>query len=185
MKNQTAFTLIELLVVVAIISILASMALPNFHHAQIKAKTTAALAEMRSLSTAIEAYQMDHNKYPLDGNDYFDLQEDRFDQKTIQRVLTTPTAYISQIPEDLFHTKETHVDDPLTARYFISRPPYPYLYFTKDNFWLHRGAPRAYRIFSLGPDLFFNNDSRRDEDYLVYDVSNGVISDGDILFKGP
>ncbi len=185
MKSQTAFTLIELLVVVAIISILASMALPNYQHAQIKAKATAVLAEMRSLATAVEAYQMDHNKYPLDGNDYMDLNDKYFDQKTIQHVLTTPTAYISEIPEDLFHTKETHQEDPRTARYFQSKPPYPYIYFTKDNFWLHRGAPRAYRIFSLGPDLRFNNDSSRDDEYLVYDVSNGVISEGDVLFKGP
>ncbi len=182
---SNAFTLVELLVVVAIISILASIALPNFQHAQVKARVTAAAAEMMSLSTAIEAYQLDHNTYPLDGNDYFEKTEDLFDQRFTQRVLTTPTAYISEIPEDEFHKKQVELHDPAVERFFRSRPPYPYVYMSKDSFLVNQGSPKAYFIFSLGPDIDFDNHSNRPEDFLLYDPSNGVISDGDILRKGP
>lgn len=186
LSQKHGFTLIELLVVVAIISILASIALPNFQHAQVKAKVAAAYAEMQTLSTTIESYQLDHNTYPLDGNDYFEKKEDYFDQRFIQRVLTTPTAYITDLPDDLFHQKETHnMYDPVLRRHFQSKPPYPYIYMTEGNFMTHRGAPRAYYIFSLGPDKYFNNDSKLKDDFILYDPSNGVISDGDLLRKGP
>ncbi len=184
-RSQSSFTLIELLVVVAIISILASIALPNFQHAQVKAKVTAALAEMRTLSTVIEAYHLDNNTYPLDGNDYPDLSDDYFDQRRIQSVLTTPTAYITEIPDDLFHKKETHQQTAVMIRHFQSRPPYPYVYFTKDSFRVNKGAPNEYYTFSLGPDLDFDNEGKRFDNFVIYDASNGVVSDGDIMRKGP
>lgn len=185
MKLNQGFTLIELLVVVAIIGILTTIAMPNFQGAQIKAKTAAVLAEMQTLSTAIEQYYMDNNTYPLDGNDYFERSEEFFDQRRIQHVLTTPTAYISEIPGDLFHTKDLRHDDPLFSRHFVSKPPYPYIYFTIGNFMKHRGTAKAYRIFSIGPNRYFDNADAREDEYLVYDVTNGVNSDGDLLRKGP
>ncbi|MDP8242760.1 MAG: prepilin-type N-terminal cleavage/methylation domain-containing protein [Candidatus Hinthialibacter antarcticus] len=186
MKTMTqAFTLIELLVVVAIIGILTSIAMPNFQHAQIKAKTTRALADMRTLVTALEAYSTDNNSYPLDGNDYFERDESLYDQIRIQSVLTTPVPYISEIFSDIFHTRETQINDPLVKRLFQDRPPFPYVYTTKDNIVLHRGNPHAYFIFSFGPDQDFDNASSKPEDILVYDATNGIISDGDILRKGP
>jgi len=185
MGARNAFTLIELLVVVAIISILTSIAVPNFQHAQVKAKTTAALADMRSLATAVESYHLDHNSYPLDGNDYPQMIDEYFDQQFIQHLLTTPIAYISEVPGDIFHTKNTHRYDPLTARYFLSRPPYPYIYFSKDNFVVNHGSPQGYFLFSLGPDLHFDNASTRPEEFLRYDMSNGIVSTGDLLRKGP
>lgn len=184
-KMDQAFTLIELLVVVAIIGILTSIALPNFQHAQVKAKTTRAFADMRTLSTAIEAYATDFNTYPLDGNDYFERDEALYDQIKIQSVLTTPIAYISDLFSDIFHTRETQINDPLVSRFFQDRPPFPYVYITKDNVVLHRGNPHAYYIFSFGPDQDFDNPSSKPEDILVYDATNGIISDGDLLRKGP
>lgn len=182
---QNAFTLIELLVVVAIIGILASIALPNFQHAQVKARVSAAQAEMMTLSTAIEAYNLDHNTYPLDGNDFMEKKEELYDQRRLQMVLTTPTAYVSEIPEDEFHKKEVHFDDPVVSRYFQSRPPFPYVYMSKDSYAANGGTPKGYFIFSLGPDIDFDNHSNRPENFLIYDPSNGVISHGDILRKGP
>jgi prepilin-type N-terminal cleavage/methylation domain-containing protein len=184
-RMQQAFTLIELLVVVAIIGILASIALPNFQHAQVKARISAAQAEMMTLTTAIESYCIDKGVYPLDGNDYFEKSEELFDQHRIQMVLTTPTAYVSEIPGDDFHKKHMAITDPKVTRYFQSRPPYPYVYFSKDSFFANHGAPKAYFIFSIGPDSDFDNHSTLPDNYLIYDPSNGVISDGDILRKGP
>lgn len=183
--SSHGFTLIELLVVVAIIGILASIAMPNFQHAQVKAKTTRAFADMRTLSTALEAYALDNNNYPLDGNDYFERDEELYDQIRIQSVLTTPVAYISELFPDIFHNRDVQVDDPLVSRYFRERPPYPYVYLTRGNVVNHKGNPSAYFIFSFGPDQDFDNPSSKPEDIVVYDITNGVISGGDLLRKGP
>lgn len=61
---KKAFTLIELLIVVAIIAILAAIAVPNFLEAQVRAKVSRAVSDMRTLTTGIEVYFTDHNKYP-------------------------------------------------------------------------------------------------------------------------
>ena len=68
-ESKKAFTLIELLIVVAIIAILAAIAVPNFREAQVRAKVSRAKSDMRSLVTAIEAYRVDTNHYPPDGNE--------------------------------------------------------------------------------------------------------------------
>ena len=60
-----AFTLIELLIVVAIIAILAAIAVPNFLEAQTRAKVTRCKSDMRTIATALEAYFVDWNRYPL------------------------------------------------------------------------------------------------------------------------
>ena len=64
-----AFTLIELLVVVAIISILAAIAVPNFLDAQIRAKVARMKNDMRAMTIALETYAIDNNgKYPIRRN---------------------------------------------------------------------------------------------------------------------
>ena len=62
--TRTGFTLIELLIVVAIISILAAIAVPNFLEAQTRSKVSRFMADIRSAATAVESYMIDHNAYP-------------------------------------------------------------------------------------------------------------------------
>jgi prepilin-type N-terminal cleavage/methylation domain-containing protein len=121
-KSPRAFTLIELLIVVAIIAILAAIAVPNFLEAQTRAKVSRAKADMRSITTAIESYRVDNNKYPQ-GTDNptlydekivafltpFNLQGGFYGMRTRGGVagqdfytVTTPIAYITSIPEDPF-----------------------------------------------------------------------------------
>src|SRR3954465_8733783 len=88
--RSRGFTLIELLIVVAIIAILAAIAVPNFLEAQIRAKVSRAKADMRTLATGLEAYQVDNNSYP----DLSAIFGGIF--------VTTPVAYLTSIPEDIF-----------------------------------------------------------------------------------
>jgi prepilin-type N-terminal cleavage/methylation domain-containing protein len=62
--RRTGFTLIELLIVVAIIAILAAIAVPNFLEAQTRAKVSRVQSDLRTLATGLEAYRVDHNRYP-------------------------------------------------------------------------------------------------------------------------
>ena len=67
MSNRRAgFTLIELLVVVVIIGILALIAVPKFGNTREKAYDAAAIADLRNVISASEAYFADNQAYPPD-----------------------------------------------------------------------------------------------------------------------
>lgn len=97
MKTK-AFTLIELLIVVAIIAILAAIAVPNFLEAQTRSKVSRVKADMRSIATALEAYQVDNNRYAP--NDAGGLNSQFRMNKVV--CLTTPVAYMTSLPRDPF-----------------------------------------------------------------------------------
>jgi prepilin-type N-terminal cleavage/methylation domain-containing protein len=100
---KKAFTLIELLIVVAIIAILAAIAVPNFLEAQTRSKVSRSKADIRSMATAVESYFVDNNNYPPSAIN--PLQ-----QRTWR--LTTPIAYMTTIPFDVFNPGEDDVSVP-------------------------------------------------------------------------
>lgn len=173
---RKGFTLIELLIVVAIIAILAAIAVPNFLEAQIRAKTSRANADMRTIATALESYHVDNNSYP---ETYENARWERFFP------LTTPIAYISTVPPDPFcmiHDEDNTVDwSPRHKAYKMGATP-----LIKTS---------RYAISSNGPDLDEDSSPIKlypgfswdvflggnpDFDYMIYDPTNGTVSNGDV-----
>lgn len=55
--GKKGFTLVEIMIVVAIIALLAAIAIPNLLRARHNANETAAIASLRTISTACESYR--------------------------------------------------------------------------------------------------------------------------------
>jgi len=81
-SDRLGFTLIELLIVVSIISILASIAVPNFLEAQTRAKVSRVKADFYAIAAALESYRVDNNRY---------LETDIRDRWRRFNQLTTPS----------------------------------------------------------------------------------------------
>lgn len=175
--DQKGFTLIELLIVVAIIGILAAIAVPNFINARTRAMVSRCYADIKTLGDAYEMYRIDHNAYP-NGNEMW------YTNQMYPR-LTTPVSYINSIPLDPFVIK----DEP-------QRPFYHHLFYPCWN--IHTmvtiqnktwgGAPvrKAVQqgthilIVSSGPDKH-EDIASQSTGALTYHMSNGLISEGDII----
>jgi type II secretion system protein G len=165
--SRSGFTLIELLVVVAIISLLAAIAIPNFLMASTRAKVTKAKSDMRVLAEALEMYHADNNMYP---------QAAAILPRKRLEPLTTPIGYLSSLPVD-----------PFGSRLFRG----VYRYGAMDLI-----AASRWMMASAGPDLIPSTDPIEfypgyepglfvgavpDFDYMIYDPTNGAISRGDVI----
>lgn len=167
-KTRAGFTLIELLVVCAIISILATTALPNLLDAQIRAKATRVRTELNVIANAYLMYNIDNNSWPnhMDGD------------RAQHRPLTTPVSYITTSIWDLFQKSGRAQND----------------YYYQDSMGQYHAEPRAalydsfrknepryaddtrqaaFYVWSFGPDEDFDGTNQ-------YDVTNGIRSNGDL-----
>ncbi len=179
-KGNRGFTLIELLIVVAIIAILAAIAVPNFLEAQTRARVSRVVADLRALTTAIEAYRVDNNAYPREWNPslFGDPPVDGMTNIAAipGPVLSTPVAYVtSALQVDPFVPKGERQF--LTSRYYF----YYDTSYRDTPFW--RAAQQFYgswRMGSVGPDGDFRNSGTSLSPQIVYDPTNGTISPGNI-----
>lgn len=182
--NSRAFTLIEILVVVSIISILAAIAVPNFLEAQTRAKVSRARNDMRVVAVALEAYHTDNNKYPErskapGGLSFLGLADTKKRHEEI-RVLTTPIAYISGLPVDVFEIRvespnnvidyyspiivEHMRDSRLQLDTFPSEPVSASWTWQKE-LELSSNYTHGWMLLSVGPDTVLGNTSRTQGNY--------------------
>ncbi len=148
--RPSAFTLIELLIVVAIIAILAAIAVPNFLEAQTRARVSRTENDLRSIALAAESYYIDNNGYPTSYN-RSPLPGSTLSQAD-RRLLTTPIAYMTEIPIDIFRKV---AGGSATLYYILSTAGYPPNAVEGTN--LYNTHPRtAFMTFSIGPDVTSN-----------------------------
>ena len=205
LKLRAAFSLIELLIVVAIIAILAAIAVPNFLDAHTRAKTSRAKSDLRTIALGLDAYALDHNRYPSMigpvGLDEIYRGEpsktghniDRnWGWRTVPPSLTTPVAYLSTYFTDIFKKGgkgrwEEHEGKPYDSGNIFDMG---YVYFNisdciRGGGWSLKNLEYYghWRIFSLGPDKMYNLPFGLADPTLgwMYDPTNGTISSGCIL----
>ena len=186
-RPQHGFTLIELLIVVAIIAILALIAVPNFLEAQTRAKVSRCKADIRTISVGWESYHVDWGCYPRDQDNWVGPGGGGADETGYSQI-TTPVAYLTSIPTDPFFSVaglSPTTGDPGDNEAGVSYQPHYEVgsaVVTEEDF-------DCYCISGTGPDRrdnFRGNDNWPDGGRaLIYDPTNGTVSNGDIVFLGP
>ncbi len=90
-QKRRAFTLVEILLVMTIIAILAALVIPKMVGRSEQARNTAARADISSIKTALDAFEVDNGFYP----------------KSIQDLVTVPSnaknwhgPYLEKVPSD-------------------------------------------------------------------------------------
>lgn len=186
--KRAAFTLIELLVVTAVISILAAIAIPNLMEAQTRAKTARAQADLRTYAGALETYRVDHAAYPpSSGLGPFAMPMVMVNPISARlHPLTTPIAYLSRLPADVFRTEKDFNGFGIEI-YDI----YDYLDAATASIGSGLTSGGAWRMSSAGPDLLQAWGGRTAGETecaaqgVDYDPTNGTVSPGDIVRTGP
>ncbi|MDP8245794.1 MAG: hypothetical protein P9L94_17055 [Candidatus Hinthialibacter antarcticus] len=139
-------------------------ALPNFKNAQFRAKIVRANADIRMLSHGLDAFWLDSNKYPIaDKSRWIENAGVMIDGYPNLANLTSPIGYLVNYPIDP-----------------LDQDKKGYRYFSDGNTF--------YIIVSNGPDEDIDIDERLFKgdvapfQPLIYNPSNGLISDGDIFY---
>ena len=196
--KHAGFTLIELLIVVAIIAILAAIAVPNFLEAQTRSKVARVKSDMRTLSIGVEVYHVDNNAYPKRhyGSDNPESDTDHWVPDLATRledmhVLTTPIAYISSLPVDVFD--KTILFPFNILDYYDTVQTWRSVNYWPINRGYRKNAP-AYMLLSVGPDGHLGvlsgggpggyppeTHDTTGTFFDVYDSTNGTVSAGNIF----
>jgi len=183
---RKAFTLIELLVVIAIIAILALIAIPNFLEAQTRSKVAKVMSDHRAMATAIEAYYVDNNAYPMYPSriPIIDTQGFAFMSNNLY-VLNEPVNYIdvrSSVTRDPFSAAA----DPNAATYQYMNVPGAYGWARANPTWSGCAIPPLSLIAPLkfsGPEsriylcywaLTSPGPDRQDDDPLLSNPSSSM-----------
>ena len=119
---QSAFTLVELLLVLVILGILAALVLPKFTGRTEQARITAAVTQISTFGTALDAFEVDTGSYPRG-------------QDGLAQLLVQPT--------DITGWRGPYLKSDIP----LDPWGHPYVYEFPG-----RVNPRGYDIVSMGPD---------------------------------
>jgi prepilin-type N-terminal cleavage/methylation domain-containing protein len=172
---SSGFTLIEVVIVVAILSVMFFVAIPNFGKNHIpRGRISRVRSDMRSLQVAIETYRLDHKVYPADHLPHRQIMVNGEAIKEEGMIaLSTPVAYISALFFD------------------------PHSFDKQQTFAFGSGADadrdgkpinQSWVLVGRGPDGDF--DTQRIQhfpwitDFYLYDPTNGLESNGDLVRFG-
>jgi type II secretory pathway pseudopilin PulG len=168
-NSSAGLTLVELLIIIAVLFVMAALS-PSFWYRDEgpeRAKVAQAQRDMRSLASAIEAYCLDQGGYPVV------TEKNRSPLSARLRVLTTPVAYLAQIPLDVFQDrKKANLPEGGKETYY---------YFLETTATLERNdaVPHSdgakWRLVSAGPDRV------QECGTVIYDATNGTKSRGDVV----
>jgi len=177
--STKGITLFEMTIVLTVTLILVMIFIYSTSHIIVRTKFERVKEEHRVLSRALQNYRMDYNDYPM--------------QMT---ALNAPTAYLSSLPSD-----------PFLAQSF--RHSYNYYYKPSDDYEyvIISAGPDGDLDLELLLDKYIQNAASSNGDngsdlarsreeilplilpaYLatkVYDPTNGIVSDGDIITFAP
>lgn len=160
-KPAAAFYIISLILVWLAITLLYLPQLPNLRQflphqpsdeLKHRAKLTRAHENIRELAVALEIYHIDQHAYP--------------DGEHVLHVLTTPVAYISNLPID---------------RYSTPKQPRKLFYYSTGQDWAIGSRGPDGDIDISPADLPFKGVTTQTLITRVYDVTNGTGSSGDLI----
>jgi type II secretory pathway pseudopilin PulG len=191
MRRRTAFTFVELVLVMCTVAILMAIAVPNFLEARTRSAVSRSVNELGLLKMAVDAYRLEHKVYPLNA-------EPGVDDGWDLRALTTPVAYLSRLPMDIFTHRDirgTHTLEPVR--------PVPYRYYNAvqlnkeglvcgDEVDVRFDGYVAGVLWGYGPTHLTPDDPDETlfgpegaERMRFYDPTNGTRTPGDIYMAFP
>jgi type II secretory pathway pseudopilin PulG len=181
------------MIVVTIVAVLAAIAVPNFLEAQTRARVSRSRAELVTIKMAMEAYRQDERAWPPN-------RQPGVAGRWDLALLTSPVAYLTQLPMDVFTEPDMRGRRPLGVK------PLPYRYLNAaqlepekgltviNNTGLLGGGYIAGVLWGFGPSSVFDDQlknpstkiiSQAEASLTAYDPSNGTVAYGDIYLRIP
>lgn len=184
-RSETSVMQLMPIVVAAPVGIMAAIAVPNFLEAQSRSKISRVKADMRTMTTALESYQIDNNAYPAWSAD---PSQNAFGPaaRANSALLHQPT-FMTRSPSSSLMTLTTPIS--YVTSYFADPFTEPqgssFSYYAANSGWI---------LWSAGPDGKFDLTMENigkvynpalgvpspELSNLTYDPSNGSVSAGDI-----
>ena len=98
-NSRRAFTLVEMLLVITIIGILAALVVPKMMGRSEQARQAAARADISSIKTALDAFEVDNGYYPKNIMDLIQAPQD---------VKNWHGPYLDKVPQDPWGNNYTY-----------------------------------------------------------------------------